>query len=633
MSNTESHLRYAAADFVPIAAVVSVGLVLSVIAFLLVRGYYANADSQQFERDTAYYSTNFKGDVARHVNSMAAIRAFVSASHDVNRWEFSSFARQILPQNSGFKAVLWLPHIGRSQRKAFEAGLEKDGLYGLRLRELTETGELVNADARDTYLPVAYVEPFEASGSLIGVDLSDNPIYAPLFDAATRTGKVVVSAPVSRALVEGARAPIALVVFPLSRPQSGRATAKAAAPNAPADAPEGYALGVLQLDRVIESAIGPRAPIQAAIAYGPGAAPTVYTAGIKGQTSDLAHWFGDAEFHQIEPFTVAGKHFFLAMRSARNGDALTRLYVPAGAVLLILALTGLLMQSMFTTILRKRQVERAVIERTSELRQINATLGTEIAQRRQAEAQLRTAKDKAESANRAKSAFLSTMSHELRTPLNAIIGFSSMLAGDADHFDARSADYLREINGSGLRLLDLINDILEITQMDTETAGPGELVYLSDIAAAVMEKMQEPADRAGVSLQSAIDDTLPPLRGNARRLQKALLNLVSNAVKFTEPGGFARIAARIGAEGLVIEVCDNGVGMPPGAEAEATGLFSQFDSSLTRRHEGVGLGLTFVRRVADCHDAELRISSTLGAGTRVAMIMPASRVVLVREIA
>ena len=211
-------------------------------------------------------------------------------------------------------------------------------------------------------------------------------------------------------------------------------------------------------------------------------------------------WFGDAEFHQLEPFAVAGKHFFLAMRSAQNGNMLIRLYVPLGAALLVLALTALLAQSMLTTILRKREVERAVIERTSELRQINDALSAEIKQRQQAEAPLRIAKDKAESANRAKSAFLSTMSHELRTPLNAIIGFSSILVDEEQAFDERSSDYLREINGSGIRLLSLINDILDITQMDTEETNPGELVYLSDIVAAVIEKMRAQAEKAGVSL-------------------------------------------------------------------------------------------------------------------------------------
>jgi signal transduction histidine kinase len=630
MTSTQERVKYAVADFLPIAAVVSIGIVLSIMAFLLVRGYYINADRQQFERDAAYYGSSFQGDVVRHVNSMAAIRAFVSASHDVNRWEFSNFAHQILPQNSGFKAVLWLPHIGGAQRKAFETGLEKDGLYGLRLRELTEAGDLVNADVRDAYLPVAFVDPFEASGSLIGVDLSDNPIYAPLFDEAAKTGKVVVSAPISRALVDGARAPIVLVAFPLSRPQTSEAMAvKAGAPQAP----EGYALGVLQLDRVIENTIGPRAPIQAAIAYGPRTAPIVYTAGLKGQTENLARWFGVAEFHQLEPFTVAGKHFFLTMRSAQNGDTLTRVYVPTGTALLILALTALLMQSMLTTTMRKRLVERAVIERTAELRKINAALGAEIAQRRQAEASLRIAKDKAESANRAKSAFLSTMSHELRTPLNAIIGFSSMLVDKAESFDDRTADYLREVRDSGVKLLDLINDILEITLIDSEDAGAAAPVYPADIVGAVIDKLQGTADKAGVSLQSALADPLPALVGDGKRLQKALLNLVSNAIKFTEPGGWAKITVETGLDGVTIEVSDNGVGMPPGAEAQIMGLFSQFDGSLTRRHEGIGLGLTFVYRVAESHDAALRISSTLGKGTKVTMAFPPQRVAHLREVA
>src|SRR5579872_1146298 len=305
-------------DFLPVSAVVVAGLILSVGVLLALRGYYLGLDRQQFQRDAADYGDRFKVVVERHVTSMAAIRAFVSSSHDVNRWEFSNFAHQILPQNSGFKAVLWLPHIGQAQRKGFEAGLEKDGLYGLRLRELTQGGNLVTAGAREAYLPVAYVEPFEASGSLIGVDLSDNPIYAPLFAAAAKTGKVVASAPISHALVEGARAPIALVVFPLVRPSGNPAAAKTATPSAP----EGYALGVLQLNRVLGASIGPGAPVQAAIAYGPSHA--VYVPDGQWQTTMLDRWFGDAEFHQLEPFTVAGEHFFLAMRSAQQGDVLTR---------------------------------------------------------------------------------------------------------------------------------------------------------------------------------------------------------------------------------------------------------------------------------------------------------------------
>ena len=168
------------------------------------------------------------------------------------------------------------------------------------------------------------------------------------------------------------------------------------------------------------------------------------------------------------PFAVAGQHFFLVLRSSRMAmrlpASMSRRRGAAGA-----GADRAAGAKHARHHLRKRFVERAVIERTAELRELNGALSAEIDQRRQAEAALRIAKDKAESANRAKSAFLSTMSHELRTPLNAIIGFSSMLIeGPRAVGCAHRPTICSEINGSGIRLLDLINDILDITQMDTE---------------------------------------------------------------------------------------------------------------------------------------------------------------------
>lgn len=655
MLSNERQTRYGVIDFLPIAAVVTIGIAAAVCAFVLARGYYLAADRDEFQRNAADYGAAFKTGIERHVNSLAAIHAFVSSSHDVNRWEFSNFAHQILPQNSGFKAVLWLPHIAGAQRNSFEAALQSDGLFGLRLRELAADGALVPAADRDRYIPVAYVEPFEASGSLIGVDLAQDPIYAPLFQRAGASGKVVASAPLPRALIDGVRAPLMLVVFPLGRgaaapkvamqsPDVHKAgTQKTGTPKtstqntgAPPEL-EGYALGVLQLDRVVEGIAGAHAPVDAAIATSSGSALKVFPTGAAGEAPapamDLARWFGDSEFHQVRPFAVAGTPFYLAVRSSRTGDVLTRVYVPAGAALLVLTLTALLAQSMLTTIIRKRQVERAVVVRTAELRRTNHVLAAEIEQRREAEAELRIAKDKAEAANRAKSAFLSTMSHELRTPLNAVIGFSSMLIDQPDAPREKTHDYLSEINGSGARLLDLINDILEITQMDTEAHKADELIYLPEIADAVIEKTRPQAAMAGVSLHNAVGEGVPEVRGDSRRLQKALMNLVSNAIKFTPNGGEAVLSAFLGPDGLTIEVRDNGMGMLPGEAAKVVDLFSQGDNSLSRRHDGVGLGLTFVRRVADLHDARLQISSVPGQGTTIRMILPSKRLVPAREVA
>ncbi|HSS12338.1 MAG TPA: ATP-binding protein [Rhizomicrobium sp.] len=613
-------------DFLPVSALVLAGIVLSVSVFLVLRGYYLGIDRQQFQRDADYYSAAFKSDVERHVTSLAAIHAFVSASHDVNRWEFSAFAHQILPQNSGFKAVLWLPQVGQRQRKAFETNLQRDGLYGLGLRELTSDDRLVDAGMRATYLPVAYVEPFESSGNLIGVDLSTNNVYSGLIAEARKIGRQAASGPVSQSLIDGAEPPIVLVAFPLNRPKGP------VGPGSP-EGPRGYVLGILQLNAVIADAMGPRAAVQAAIGYGDSAHPSVLLGGQRAQDASFEHWFGDAEFRRKVAFPLAGKQFYLLLRAPRHGTALTRLYAPAGAALLVLTLAAMLAQSMVTTILGKRQVERAVIERTAELRAVNQTLSAEVEQRRQAEAALRTAKDKAESANRAKSVFLSTMSHELRTPLNAIIGFSGMLVHQNDGLDAKTEDYLREINRSGVRLLDLINDILEITQMDTEDAAPQDRVAIADIIEAAHAVMQPQAELAGVTLKAPLGEASAVLQGDARRLQRMLINLFSNAVKFNQKGGWVQVEVRRDGDGLVVGVSDNGPGMPPGAEAQITKLFSQFDSSLARKHEGIGLGLTLVQRVAHYHDAALTISSRQNEGTTVSLRFPAHRVVLAREVA
>ncbi|HWY63104.1 MAG TPA: CHASE domain-containing protein [Rhizomicrobium sp.] len=616
-------------DFVPVGAVLIVGTLLAIASFLAVRNYYASSEQQQFRRDATYYSTRFKDDVERHVTSLAAIRAFVSASRQVTRWEFSAFAHQIRPQNSGFKAVLWVPVVQKHDRAQYEKTLQEDGLYGLKIRQVTAQGKFVHAGAQPLYLPVSYVEPFEGNGSLVGLDLSANTLFAALFQTAGKTGQIAASAPVSRALITGLSGPVVLIAFPLRSEGEPRAVS-AGAP------PQGYALGILELDKIIADAIG-TAPIQAAIAYSADAKSPAAMFAANGRGSPLAvdRWLGDAAFHQAVPFDIAGNHYLLALRSPAQGGLVTSLLVPLGACLLVVALTSLLMQTMLSTTLRKRMVENAVILRTAELNAANRTLLDEVEQRRQAEAALRVARDKAETANNAKSAFLATMSHELRTPLNAIIGFSGILASNTETLDPRSADYIGEIHTSGKRLLDLINDILEITQMDHEGALKGdEHIFLPDCIGAAIAKSQDAAAASGITLKSVVPDGLPFVCGDTKRLQKSVMHLLSNAIKFTPRGGAAEIAVQHGTGGtLTVQVSDNGVGMPPGADKKILELFSQFDNRRTRHHEGAGLGLAYVSRVAHLHEAELEISSTLGQGTCVRLTFPAHRIALKREVA
>ena len=462
-----------------------------------------------------------------------------------------------------------MPNIPRSGRQAYEAALQQDGLYGLRIRELTQGGNIVDAGDRPSYLPVSYVEPFDGNAALVGLDLSALGDFSPLFQDAGRSGKVAASAPVTRSLVAGTHGPVILLAFPLS-------------PDAASTSPQGYALGVLQVQSLIDEAMGASpGPVQAAIAYAPDAqAPALVFAGGKPQA--LEAWFQGAVFHQSVKFDIAGRHYLLVLRTMDAADPITSLYVPLGAALLVIALAALLAQNMSTTLLRKRFVERAVVARTAQLRAANESLRDEVEQRRQAEAELRIARDRAESANRAKSSFMATMSHELRTPLNAIIGFSSLMAqgpsGAKSADDGRETDYAQEILGSGQRLLSLINDILDVTQMDSSAPGDADtLVYLSDCILSVVSDAQPAAREAGVSLQAAIADGLPAIYGDSKRLTKALAHLVANALKFTPRGGSAVASAQLDNTGhLVFDMIDTGVGMPAEAKDKIRQAKTQF---------------------------------------------------------
>src|SRR4051812_30709833 len=187
-------------EFLPPIAVVIIGLLLAVTIFLSLRGYYANQARQQFRRSATTFASPFKGDVARHVTSLAAIRAFVTSSR-VTRWEFSTYAHQILPLNAGLRAVLWVAKVGKTERAAYEAGLQQDGLYGLRIRDLTEKGDIVDVAERSSYTPISYVEPFDGNLDLVGLDVSRIPRYAQLFDDASQSGQVAASAPFPQTLV------------------------------------------------------------------------------------------------------------------------------------------------------------------------------------------------------------------------------------------------------------------------------------------------------------------------------------------------------------------------------------------------------------------------------------------------
>ncbi|MBP2301993.1 ATP-binding protein [Azospirillum picis] len=254
----------------------------------------------------------------------------------------------------------------------------------------------------------------------------------------------------------------------------------------------------------------------------------------------------------------------------------------------------------------------------------------DITERVEAAARLAAAKEQAEAANRSKSAFLATMSHELRTPLNAIIGFSEIMLHElfGPLGSPRYHDYARHVQSSGRHLLDLINDVLDMSKLeagryalDESWLAPVEVIESCRSLSAV------PAEAGGVVLAVDCPVDLPRLRADERALRQVLLNLLSNAVKFTPRGGSVTVTAAVEAGGgLAVTVRDTGIGIPADALARILEPFQQADSSIPRRFGGTGLGLSICRDLMALHDGSLSIDSEPGKGTAVTVRFPAERV-------
>ena len=258
-------------------------------------------------------------------------------------------------------------------------------------------------------------------------------------------------------------------------------------------------------------------------------------------------------------------------------------------------------------------------------------IGTDITERKAAEEAILAAMSEAESANRTKTEFLANMSHELRTPLNAIIGFSEIIMKETlgPIGSIKYRDYADDIHESGRHLLALINDILDLSKVDSGTDElHEENIEIAGTANAVVKLVMGLARSGNIKLELDVSDDIPLLYADERKVKQILLNLLSNAIKFTPEDGKVTLKIWSRTEsGTVFQVTDTGIGIAFKDIPKAFSPFQQIDSGLNRKHDGTGLGLPLTKALVEMHGGYLDLQSEVGVGTTVTVRFPAQRMV------
>ncbi len=523
-----------------------------------------------------------RGQMLRSMEVLHAIASLYDADPEISRAEFRLFVNGALARQPELQALAWDPRVPAADREQWESRARSEGFTEFHFTEQRMDGAIVPAANRPEYFPVFFLESLQRNAAALGFDVASEARRRQALEQARDTGQPVATPPLRLAQEPGSQRGF-LVFEPIyaGEPQGIEARRNTL---------RGFAVAVFRLGDLVEKSLGstPRNGVALSLVDDSETSPLYRQEGERA--GELPAWDTSLD--------VAGRHWTLRFEPTGEFRSL-RGSSPASLVLM----AGLVTTGVTTAYVGSRS------RRAAENRRAHAALLAEVEVRKKAEAA-------AESANRAKSEFLANMSHEIRTPMNAILGYAQILSRDgALHPFQRDA--IATIRSSGDHLLRLIEEILDLSKID---AGRMELRPTDfDLAALVREltaMFQQRCEEKQLGLRVTDFDASVPcwVRGDENKLRQVLINLLGNAVKFTERGHIALRVVRLENDDWQFEVTDTGIGIAPEVQRMIFEPFQQ--GPALRRQGGTGLGLTIARRQVELMGGELGLESASGEGAR-----------------
>jgi signal transduction histidine kinase/DNA-binding response OmpR family regulator len=601
------------------------GVVISVAAAWTVHGWGQRSLYKSLGQLAADRLEVLQGQLIRSMEELNAITSLFAVDQNVTRAQFRDFVSGPLARQAEVQALAWDARVAGKDRAAVEARARADGLKNFHFTEESAPGVMVPAGIRSEYFPVYYLESLEKNQPALGFDVNSEPRRRTALELARDTGRATATVPLRLAQEPGSQQGF-LVFQPIY-------TGPAATVAERRSKLLGFAVAVFRIGDLVQASLHPAASRGVSVSIiDPAEGVEIYRENA-GPPGSLPPWQTNIE--------VAGRPWNVIFQPTARFETTSFDWEAGGVLGAGLLITFLLAAYLWSharqvAAIRQRveeathdlsleiaerkkiesalrlardDLEKRVAERTAELAASNDALQDEVAIRKDAEAE-------AAAANRAKSEFLANMSHEIRTPLNAILGYSQiLLSGSGLHPFQRDA--MGTIASSSNHLLRLVNEILDLSKIDAgrmEIAlGDMDLVQVAGDLVRMFHLLCE-EKRLGLRVVGLEGLRRAPVRGDEGKLRQVLINLVNNAVKFTETGGVTLIIRREAGENWHFEIVDTGPGISADQQQHIFRPFVQGEK--TGQVGGTGLGLTIAKRQVELMGGSLQVESSRGQGSR-----------------